>query len=157
MREYIAESPKQGSKRFNSIVKTIYLAHLFYIIYLCVQCTLKRITGLSRNEKMSFKITKMWRHFPIYTWRCDIWLWNLSLPVHYYAIFLCSQRCARKGRGRVYSTLQEIGVKIQSILKKNVWCHFVTKMRTLMVNLYTVVLNWLKRNNEAKEGCSYTV
>ena len=36
MREYNAESPKQGRKRFNSIVKTINIAYLG-IIYLC--CT----------------------------------------------------------------------------------------------------------------------
>ena len=35
MREYIAESPKQGSKRFNSIEKTIGFDHLV-IIYLWV-------------------------------------------------------------------------------------------------------------------------
>ena len=34
-RKYNAESPKQGSKRFNSIVKTINIADLG-IIYLCV-------------------------------------------------------------------------------------------------------------------------
>ena len=34
MREYNAESPKQGRKRFNSIVKTIGFDHLV-IIYLC--------------------------------------------------------------------------------------------------------------------------
>ena len=34
MREYIAESPKQGSKRFHSIEKTIGFDHLV-IIYLC--------------------------------------------------------------------------------------------------------------------------
>ena len=33
MREYIAECPKQGRKRFNSIAKTIYIADLV-IIYL---------------------------------------------------------------------------------------------------------------------------
>ena len=35
MREYDAESPKQGKKRFNSIVKTINFSYLA-IIYLCI-------------------------------------------------------------------------------------------------------------------------
>ena len=36
MRKYNAESPKQGRKRFNSIVKTIYFDHLV-ISYLCAK------------------------------------------------------------------------------------------------------------------------
>ena len=36
MRKYNAESPKQGSKRFNSIVKTKYIDDLG-IVYLCLQ------------------------------------------------------------------------------------------------------------------------
>ena len=42
MREYIAESPKQGSKRFNSFVKTIGFDHLV-IIYLWVIHSMKKI------------------------------------------------------------------------------------------------------------------
>ena len=38
MRKYNAESPKQGSRRFNSIVKTKYIADLG-IVYLCCQST----------------------------------------------------------------------------------------------------------------------
>ena len=38
MRKYNAESTKQGSKRFNSIVKTINIANLG-IIYLCKSLT----------------------------------------------------------------------------------------------------------------------
>ena len=34
MREYDAESPKQGRKRLNSIVKTIGFGHLVIILYL---------------------------------------------------------------------------------------------------------------------------
>ena len=37
MREYNAGSPKQGRKRFNSIVKTTHFSYLL-IIYLCCRC-----------------------------------------------------------------------------------------------------------------------
>ena len=44
MREYNAESPKQDSKRFNSIVKMIGFGHLV-IIYLWQQCTVHLYNG----------------------------------------------------------------------------------------------------------------
>ena len=34
--QYIAESPKQGSKRYNSITKTIHFAHLVTVYYLSI-------------------------------------------------------------------------------------------------------------------------
>ena len=37
--EYKAESPKQGSNRFNFIMKTIHFAHLCILYYLSIPCT----------------------------------------------------------------------------------------------------------------------
>ena len=50
MREYIAQSPKQGSKRFNSIEKMIGFDHLV-IIYLCCN----RI-AIQTSEALDYKI-----------------------------------------------------------------------------------------------------
>ena len=49
MREYNAESPKQGRKRFNYIVKKIYISYL-PIIYLC--STHKYKGGQKRTIKL---------------------------------------------------------------------------------------------------------
>ena len=54
MREYNAESPKQGRKRFNSIVKTINIADLG-IIYLCFETMAFR-----RNKFPEPKFLVLW-------------------------------------------------------------------------------------------------
>ena len=54
MREYNAESPKQGRKRFNSIAKTQYIADLV-IIYLWVK---RSPTGTYRNIAASSNLPK---------------------------------------------------------------------------------------------------
>ena len=53
MREYNAKSPKQGRKRFNSIVKTIYFLYL-PIIYLCI-----KVTRFSSEKQYIRKIIKV--------------------------------------------------------------------------------------------------
>ena len=49
MRKYNAKSPKQGSKRFNSIVKTKYIADLG-IIYLCLPLTTGRGAAIATQS-----------------------------------------------------------------------------------------------------------
>ena len=55
MRKYIAENPKQGSKSFNSIEKTIDFDHLV-IIYLWLYCTDLSSKLFSVEKKAGFEL-----------------------------------------------------------------------------------------------------
>ena len=45
--KYVAESPKQGSKWFNSVAKMIHFAHLdILFIYVCMEVRIKTLLAL---------------------------------------------------------------------------------------------------------------
>ena len=63
MREYNAESKKQGRKRFNSIVKTIHFSYL-PIIYLCSNGSDVRVGFWLVKLKVSSQIPFSWTTNP---------------------------------------------------------------------------------------------